>query len=191
MDMKLNYKRRGIFYGILFTISILNVFTVPNMLKLSKIDWFLLIIFPLYFLLVFFVNKSVYKDYVLSEKINGYLFEKNKIDKLHFENPSQMADYFYKEFGTTPTPEFIVRMTIFAYNYFKIEELAKDDWNCKYISKLFKKTFTNSRKVMELANDFSVQDIKEYVTSDSTLRGLIYNLFKDSRLGKDDVWDIF
>ena len=30
MDMKLNYKRRGIFYGVLLSISIANAFILPN-----------------------------------------------------------------------------------------------------------------------------------------------------------------
>ena len=189
--MESNYKQKSIFYGVLLVVLIANGFIVPNIKKISGIDLLLLTIPLICFFLAYLSNKSDYNDYVLSKKINNYLFEKDKIDKLHFENPSQMADYFYKEFGTTPTAEFILRMTIFAYNYFKIEELAKDEWNYKYISKLFKKTFTNPEKVIKLANDFSTHDIKEYVISNSSLRGLIYNLFKNSQLGKDDVWDMF
>lgn len=54
-----------------------------------------------------------------------YSFVKSGIDKLHFDTPSQMADYFCENFKDYPSFECTLRMAVFAYNYFNIEKLNK------------------------------------------------------------------
>lgn len=179
MHMKLSYKRRGLFYGVLFAVSILNAFTVPNILKLSEIDWILLIIFPPYFLLAFFSNKADYNDSIFIEKINNYSFRKDEIDKLNFNNPVELADYFYKKLKSSPTSDFVLRLVVFAYNYFNIDKLKNDDSTDLCVSDLFYETFDNPNELKKYVDVPSNIDISPHVISYIQLKDLIWCLFGD------------
>lgn len=179
MDMKLNYKRKEIFYGVLLAISIANAFIMPNIKKISVIDLVLVIVPIIFLFFAYFSNKSDYNDYISSEKINSYILDKDKIDKLNFNNPVELADYFYKKFKFSSTPDFVLRLVIFAYNYFNIDKLKNDDSTDLCASDLFYETFDNPNELKKYVDVPSNIDINPHVISYIQLKDLIWCLFGD------------
>lgn len=189
--MKLNYKRRGISYGVLLSISIANAFIMPNIKKISVIDLALVIVPLIFLFFAYLSNKSDYNDYVLIETINNYSFKKDEIDKLHFEYPGEMADYFYKKFETVLTADFVLRLAVFAYNYFDIDELEKEESE-KYLCTrvFFYESFDNADELRKLFDIPSTLDIESHVISYDKLRSFLWELFSFSH-AKEDYCNVF
>lgn len=191
MNMKSNYKQKSIFYGVLLVVLIANGFIVPNIKKLSGIDLLLLTIPLICFFLAYLSNKSDYNDYILTETINNYSFKKDEIDKLHFRYPSQMADYFYKKFDSTLTADFVLRLAVFEYNYFDIDELEKEESE-KYLCTrvFFYESFDNADELRKLVDIPSTFDIEPHVISYDKLRSFLWELLSFSYV-KEEFCDVF
>lgn len=189
--MKSNYKQKSIFYGVLLVVLIANGFIVPNIKKLSGIDLLLLTIPLICFFLAYLSNKSDYNDYILTETINNYSFKKDEIDKLHFRYPSQMADYFYKKFDSTLTADFVLRLAVFEYNYFDIDELEKEESE-KYLCTrvFFYESFDNADELRKLVDIPSTFDIEPHVISYDKLRSFLWELLSFSYV-KEEFCDVF
>lgn len=189
--MESNYKQKSIFYGVLLVVLIANGFIVPNIKKLSGIDLLLLTIPLICFFLAYLSNKSDYNDYVLTETINNYSFKKDEIDKLHFRYPSQMADYFYKKFDSTLTADFVLRLAVFEYNYFDIDELEKEESE-KYLCTrvFFYESFDNADELRKLVDIPSTFDIEPHVISYDKLRSFLWELLSFSYV-KEEFCDVF
>lgn len=189
--MESNYKQKSIFYGVLLVVLIANGFIVPNIKKLSGIDLLLLTIPLICFFLAYLSNKSDYNDYVLTETINNYSFKKDEIDKLHFRYPSQMADYFYKKFDSTLTADFVLRLAVFEYNYFDIDELEKEESE-KYLCTrvFFYESFDNADELRKLVDIPSTLDIEPHVISYDKLRSFLWELLSFSCV-KEEFCDVF
>lgn len=191
MNMESNYKQKSIFYGALLVVLITNGFIVPNIKKLSGIDLLLLTIPLICFFLAYLSNKSDYNDYVLTETINNYSFKKDEIDKLHFRYPSQMTDYFYKKFDSTLTADFVLRLAVFEYNYFDIDELEKEESE-KYLCTrvFFYESFDNADELRKLVDIPSTLDIEPHVISYDKLRSFLWELLSFSCV-KEEFCDVF
>ena len=191
MNMESNYKQKSIFYGVLLVVLIANGFIVPNIKKLSGIDLLLLTIPLICFFLAYLSNESDYNDYVLTETINNYSFKKNEIDKLHFRYPSQMADYFYKKFDSTLTADFVLRLAVFEYNYFDIDELEKEESE-KYLCTrvFFYESFDNADELRKLVDIPSTLDIEPHVISYDKLRSFLWKLLSFS-CAKEEYCNVF
>lgn len=191
MNMESNYKQKSIFYGVLLVVLIANGFIVPNIKKLSGIDLLLLTIPLICFFLAYLSNESDYNDYVLTETINNYSFKKNEIDKLHFRYPSQMADYFYKKFDSTLTADFVLRLAVFEYNYFDIDELEKEESE-KYLCTrvFFYESFDNADELRKLVDIPSTLDIEPHVISYDKLRSFLWELLSFS-CAKEEYCNVF
>lgn len=189
--MESNYKQKSIFYGVLLVVLIANGFIVPNIKKLSGIDLLLLTIPLICFFLAYLSNKSDYNDYVLTETINNYSFKKDEIDKLHFRYPSQMADYFYKKFDSTLTADFVLKLAVFEYNYFDIDELEKEESE-KYLCTrvFFYESFDNADELRKLVDIPSTLDIEPHVISYDKLRSFLWELLSFSCV-KEEFCDVF
>lgn len=189
--MESNYKQKSIFYGVLLVVLIANGFIVPNIKKLSGIDLLLLTIPLICFFLAYLSNKSDYNDYVLTETINNYSFKKDEIDKLHFRYPSQMADYFYKKFDSTLTADFVLRLAVFEYNYFDIDELEKEESE-KYLCTrvFFYESFDNADELRKLVDIPSTLGIEPHVISYDKLRSFLWELLSFSCV-KEEFCDVF
>lgn len=189
--MESNYKQKSIFYGVLLVVLIANGFIVPNIKKLSGIDLLLLTIPLICFFLAYLSNESDYNDYVLTETINNYSFKKNEIDKLHFRYPSQMADYFYKKFDSTLTADFVLRLAVFEYNYFDIDELEKEESE-KYLCTrvFFYESFDNADELRKLVDIPSTLDIEPHVISYDKLRSFLWELLSFS-CAKEEYCNVF
>lgn len=164
---------------------------MPNIKKLSGIDLLLLTIPLICFFLAYLSNESDYNDYVLTETINNYSFKKDEIDKLHFEYPGEMADYFYKKFETVLTADFVLRLAVFAYNYFDIDELEKEE-STKYkcTRHFFYETFDNPNELRKFINFPSSFDIELHVISYDELRSFIWELLSFS-CAKEEYCNVF
>lgn len=191
MNMKSNYKKKEIFYGFLFAVALFNLFIIPDILNPSDVGWLLLIFFPILCFYFWLSNKSDYNDYVLIETINNYSFKKDEIDKLHFEYPGEMADYFYKKFETVLTADFVLRLAVFAYNYFDIDELEKEE-STKYkcTRHFFYETFDNPNELRKFINFSSSFDIELHVISYDELRSFIWELLSFS-CAKEEYCNVF
>lgn len=189
--MESNYKQKSIFYGVLLVVLIANGFIVPNIKKLSGIDLLLLTIPLICFFLAYLSNESDYNDYVLTETINNYSFKKDEIDKLHFRYPSQMADYFYKKFDSTLTADFVLRLAVFEYNYFDIDELEKEESE-KYLCTrvFFYESFDNADELRKLVDIPSTLDIEPHVISYDKLRSFLWELLSFS-CAKEEYCNVF
>lgn len=189
--MKSNYKKKEIFYGFLFAVALFNLFIIPDILNPSDVGWLLLIFFPILCFYSWLSNKSDYNDYVLIETINNYSFKKDEIDKLHFEYPGEMADYFYKKFETVLTADFVLRLAVFAYNYFDIDELEKEE-STKYkcTRYFFYETFDNPNELRKFINFPSSFDIELHVISYDELRSFIWELLSFSYV-KEEYCNVF
>lgn len=189
--MKSNYKKKEIFYGFLFAVALFNLFIIPDILNPSDVGWLLLIFFPILCFYFWLSNKSDYNDYVLIETINNYSFKKDEIDKLHFEYPGEMADYFYKKFETVLTADFVLRLAVFAYNYFDIDELEKEE-STKYkcTRHFFYETFDNPNELRKFINFSSSFDIELHVISYDELRSFIWELLSFS-CAKEEYCNVF
>ncbi len=189
--MKSNYKKKEIFYGFLFAVALFNLFIIPDILNPSDVGWLLLIFFPILCFYFWLSNKSDYNDYVLIETINNYSFKKDEIDKLHFEYPGEMADYFYKKFETVLTADFVLRLAVFAYNYFDIDELEKEE-STKYkcTRHFFYETFDNPNELRKFINFPSSFDIELHVISYDELRSFIWELLSFS-CAKEEYCNVF
>lgn len=189
--MESNYKQKSIFYGVLLVVLIANGFIVPNIKKISGIDLLLLTIPLICFFLAYLSNKSDYNDYVLTETINNYSFKKDEIDKLYFRYPSQMADYFYKKFDATLTADFVLRLAVFEYNYFDIDELEKEESE-KYLCTrvFFYESFDNADELRKLVDIPSTLDIEPHVISYDKLRSFLWELLSFSCV-KEEFCNVF
>lgn len=189
--MKSNYKKKEIFYGFLFAVALFNLFIIPDILNLSDVGWLLLIFFPILCFYFWLSNKSDYNDYVLIETINNYSFKKDEIDKLHFEYPGEMADYFYKKFETVLTADFVLRLAVFAYNYFDIDELEKEESE-KYLCTrvFFYESFDNADELRKLVDIPSTLDIEPHVISYDKLRSFLWELLSFS-CAKEEYCNVF
>ena len=189
--MKSNYKKKEIFYSFLFAVALYNLFIIPDILNPSGVGWLLLIFFPILCFYFWLSNKSDYNDYVLIETINNYSFKKDEIDKLHFEYPGEMADYFYKKFETVLTADFVLRLAVFAYNYFDIDELEKEE-STKYkcTRHFFYETFDNPNELRKFINFPSSFDIELHVISYDELRSFLWELLSFS-CSKEEYCNVF
>ena len=109
-----------------------------------------------------------------------YSFVKSGIDKLHFDTPSQMADYFCENFKDYPSFECTLRMAVFAYNYFNIEKLNKKSHRFWYEVALFNDAFKNPEILKKYIDVPSTIEIEPHVISYKRLQSLIWNLFGTS-----------
>ena len=121
---------------------------------------------------------------------DDYSFMKSEIDKLHFDTPSQMADYFCKNFNDYPSFECTLRMTVFAYNYFKIEKLAERDSSFNFVVKWFNSGFNHANELKRLIDVPTILNVEKYISSYDDIKFVVYNLFEDSEL-KNKYRDIF
>ena len=121
---------------------------------------------------------------VLKESLDliNYSFIKRKIDDLSFESPSQLANYFYQKqwFCGYDRTEFALRMIVFTYNYFKIDELAEKDSSYTWIRTCFNESFDNSNELKKYIDVPSTIEIEPHVISYKRLQSLIWNLFGTS-----------
>lgn len=212
-EKKNNYKAGSIVALSAIIIGIINI-TLLNYLNvihlcLSQIDMFVIsiILVPIIYVCLYYIfdldekfeeqdspsiqQKNNQDITVLEEPTNSndYLFVKSEIDKLGFENPSQMANYFYEKFGEAPSFNCTLRMTVFAYNYFNIEELAKSDSSLQVQVRRFNKSFKNPDELKKCTSVLSTLDINENISSYSTLKFLIFRLFRKSKLC-NEYWDL-
>lgn len=119
-----------------------------------------------------------------------YSFVKSGIDKLHFDTPSQMADYFCENFKDYPSFECTLRMAVFAYNYFNIEKLNKKSHRFWYEVALFNDAFKNPEILKKYIDVPATLNVEEYISSYDDMKFVVYNLFEDSEL-KNKYQDIF
>lgn len=119
-----------------------------------------------------------------------YSFVKSRIDKLHFDTPSQMADYFCENFKDYPSFECTLRMAVFAYNYFNIEKLNKKSHRFWYEVALFNNAFKNPKILKKYIDVPATLNVEEYISSYDDMKFVVYNLFEDSEL-KNKYQDIF
>lgn len=119
-----------------------------------------------------------------------YSFVKSEIDKLHFDTPSQMADYFCENFKDYPSFECTLRMAVFAYNYFNIEKLNKKSHRFWYEVALFNDAFKNPEILKKYIDVPATLNVEEYISSYDDMKFVVYNLFEDSEL-KNKYQDIF
>ena len=119
-----------------------------------------------------------------------YSFVKSEIDKLHFDTPSQMADYFCENFKDYPSFECTLRMAVFAYNYFNIEKLNKKSHRFWYEVALFNDAFKNPEILKKYIDAPATLNVEEYISSYDDMKFVVYNLFEDSEL-KNKYQDIF
>lgn len=212
-EKKNNYKAGAIVALSAIIIGIINI-TLLNYLNvihlcLSQIDAFAIsiILVPTIYVCLYYIfdleekfeeqdspsiQQDNNQDMNVSEEptnSNDYSFVKSKIDKLDFKNPSQMANYFYDEFGEAPSFDCTLRMTVFAYNYFNIEELAKSDTSFQVQVRRFNKSFKNADELKKCTSILSTLDINENIASYSTLKFLIFRLFRESKLC-NEYWDL-
>lgn len=210
---KNNYKAISIAALSVIIIGIIN-FALLNYLNvihlcLSQIDVFVIsiILVPIIYVCLYYIfgfeekfeeqdSSNIQQEdnqniNVSEEPTNSddYSFVKSKIDKLGFKNPSQMANYFYEKFGETPSFDCTLRMTVFAYNYFNIEELAKSDTSLQVQVRRFNKSFKNPDELKKCTSILSTLDINENIASYSTLKFLIFRLFRESKLC-NEYWDL-
>lgn len=202
MNVNSKYHQKMIFFGMLSVVTGINAFVLPNIIKLKKMDSvFLTIILvlcsiaSLVHILVLkegfdLINYSFIKRKIDFISSDDYSFIKSEIDKLGFESPSQMAGYFYSEFGSAPSFKCALRMTVFAYNYFNIEKLEKRDSSFGFVVIWFNNGFKNASKLKTLADIPSALDIEKYITSYNDIKWLIYELFEDSKL-RNEYFDLF
>lgn len=113
---------------------------------------------------------------------DDYSFVKSEIDELHFDTPSQMADYFCKNFKDYPSFECTLRMAVFAYNYFNIEELNKKDHRFWYEVAKFNSGFKNPEVLKKYIDVSSTINIEDCINSYNDIDLLVYNLFEGSEL---------
>lgn len=185
--MKLIYKQRMIISGILGVITTINFFILPNLISFPGCSYFLLIVVPIACLISFLINKEKNNKQKEQEEereyINNYSFIKSKIDNLyHFNTPRQMADYFYKNLNFTPTADFVLRLAIFAYNYFDIDELEKEESKkYKCTRHFFYETFDNPNELKECIDVLSTFDAEQHVISYEQLSSFIWSLFGSSQ----------
>lgn len=119
-----------------------------------------------------------------------YSFVRSEIDKLHFDTPSQMADYFCENFKDYPSFECTLRMAVFAYNYFNIEKLNKKSHRFWYEVALFNDAFKNPEILKKYIDAPATLNVEEYISSYDDMKFVVYNLFEDSEL-KNKYQDIF
>ena len=115
---------------------------------------------------------------------------KSEIDELHFDTPSQMADYFCKNFKDCPSFECTLRMAVFAYNYFKIEKLAERDSSFNFVVKWFNSGFKHANELKSLIDVPTILNVEKYISSYDDIKFVVYNLFEDSEL-KNKYRDTF
>lgn len=121
---------------------------------------------------------------------DNYSFIKSEVDKLHFDTPTQMADYFCKNFEDYPSFECTLKMTVFAYNYFNIERLEKRDNSFSFVVIWFNRGFKHANKLKNLVDVPATLNVEEYISSYNDIKFVVYNLFEDSEL-KNKYRDIF
>lgn len=121
---------------------------------------------------------------------DDYSFVKSEIDKLHFDTPGQMADYFCENFKDYPSFECTLRMAVFAYNYFNIEKLNKKSHSFWYEVALFNDAFKNPKILKKYIDVPATLNVEEYISSYDDMKFVVYNLFEDSEL-KNKYQDIF
>lgn len=179
MNIKSKYQQKMMFFGMLSVVTGINAFVLPNIIKLKKTDSVFLNI-----ILVLCSIASLVHALVLKESLDliNYSFIKRKIDDLSFESPSQLANYFYQKqrFCGYDRTEFVLRMIIFTYNYFKIDELAEKDSSYTWIRTCFNEIFDNSNELKKYINVPSTIEIEPHVISYKRLQSLIWNLFGTS-----------
>lgn len=113
---------------------------------------------------------------------DDYSFMKSEIDKLHFDTPSQMADYFCENFKDYPSFECTLRMAVFAYNYFNIESLSEREDDLWHIMKKFNWGFKNPNVLKEYTDVPSTLNVEKCITSYDEIKWLVYRLFEESEL---------
>lgn len=164
MNIKSKYQQKMMFFGMLSVVTGINAFVLPNIIKLKKTDSVFLNI-----ILVLCSIASLVHALVLKESLDliNYSFIKRKIDDLSFESPSQLANYFYQKqrFCGYDRTEFVLRMIIFTYNYFKIDELAEKDSSYTWIRTCFNEIFDNSNELKKYINVPSTIEIEPHVIS--------------------------
>lgn len=176
MNIKSKYQQKMMFFGMLSVVTGINAFVLPNIIKLKKTDSVFLNI-----ILVLCSIASLVHVLVLKESLDliNYSFIKRKIDDLSFESPSQLANYFYQKqrFCGYDRTEFALRMIVFTYNYFKIDELAEKDSLYTWIRTCFNESFDNSSELKKYIDIPSTIKIESHIISYKRLQSLIWNLF--------------
>lgn len=102
-----------------------------------------------------------------------------------------MADYFYKKFDSTLTADFVLRLAVFEYNYFDIDELEKEESE-KYLCTrvFFYESFDNADELRKLVDIPSTFDIEPHVISYDKLRSFLWELLSFSYV-KEEFCDVF
>lgn len=179
MNKNSKCQQKMILFGVLSVVTGINAFVLPNIIKLKKMDSVFLTI-----ILVLCSIASLVHTLVLKGDLDliNYSFIKRKIDDLNFESPSQLANYFYKKqwFCGYDRTEFALRMIVFTYNYFKIDELAEKDSSYTWIKTCFNESFDNSSELKKYIDIPSTIKIEPHVISYNRLQSLIWNLFGTS-----------
>lgn len=81
-------------------------------------------------------------------------------------------------------------MTVFAYNYFKIEKLAERDSSFNFVVKWFNSGFNHANELKRLIDAPTILNVEKYISSYDDIKFVVYNLFEDSEL-KNKYRDIF
>ena len=102
-----------------------------------------------------------------------------------------MADYFYKKFDSTLTADFVLRLAVFEYNYFDIDELEKEESE-KYLCTrvFFYESFDNADELRKLVDIPSTLDIEPHVISYDKLRSFLWELLSFS-CAKEEYCNVF
>ena len=101
-------------------------------------------------------------------------------------SPTALSLYYCYHFSKeTPTAESIVKLTVFAYNYFNIDNapMNVNDRNCSWMRACFNKGFKDIKELKQIHEFPDYFDIIPYIKSTKYINYLYEELF-DSELTK-------
>ena len=140
------------------------------------------------FLIFDIYNKQKEKSYVKRKVQNkkDYSITKKEFedDLWALRSPTALSLYYCYHFSKeTPTAESIVKLTVFAYNYFNIDNapMNVNDRNCTWMRTCFNKGFKNNDKLKQIHEFPDYFDIIPYVKSTKYINYL-YEELLDSEL---------
>lgn len=199
IEKKITFKQKLLLLVIIDMITFMNIF-VPLNLFAPNLGLFLpipigisIIVFAVCtYSIVYLIDdlfnekNSKLKKNLQDEKDYSITEKKFEDDLWALHSPTTLSLYYCYHFSKeTPTAESIVKLTVFAYNYFNIDNapMNVNDRNCTWMRECFSKGFKNTKELKQIHEFPDYFDIIPYIKSTKYINYLYEDLL-DSELTK-------
>ena len=198
IEKKITFKQKLLLLVIIDMIALTNFFVIIYKMLNSPGKEFVFVLLLIYAIIIalctLFIfdlyneqkEKGNFKRKFQSEKDYSITEKEFEHDLWALHSPTALSLYYCYHFSKeTPTAESIVKLTVFAYNYFNIDNapMNVNDRNCTWARECFNKGFKNTKELKQIHEFPDYFDIISYIKSTKYINYL-YEELLDSELTK-------